>query len=543
MGFGDIFTSGAYADPYAGASFNRAQEQTRNTRLEVARAFTDWRKSNPEAGLADVRDFLSMATGGDMTLAPSSMQGVSFQKRLEDQAAAAKAKRIRDEQEQRLIEDQKWAQVIEQTFEKKLAENGWNPDAAWTQTQAQIAGNVTDPELKKQFSQRLASFDPKGHARSLSDEFISKNMGAMQQIARDAYFEGLDDKGVLGRLNAWSKRPLDPSDQTLDQILGAGKRAFQQQKAIEDRQKQEQRWQEEQRAALLKERDDNEAKAIASLRSMNVPEETIAMQFPRAAELKDKVRAHQITMWQVGQQTALAKAGETSETLRKQQADEMQLDDTAKALAGGKTGNPMAAVVLRQIAGSYALSGQQRSALIGTLSSKEAKGKSQDELMKLAQRSIGQTVAFDDLAKAKIDEVYSKQKPTSFSEALANVEKSRQGEIEKVRAALQQAAQGGRDEESLAIYQAIEADLVSDLQGGEIDQLYNSARPSLYGEYVDPAALSTAVSRRKQEAKQLLDQVRAAKQRLIERDKARRPPPKPKSTTPAVPTTMRNDWR
>lgn len=543
MGFGDIFTSGVYADPYAGASFNRAQEQTRNTRLDVARAFTDWRKSNPEAGLADVRDFLSMATGGDLTLAPSSMQGISFQKRLEEQAAAAKAKRLRDEQEQQLIEDQKWSQVIEQTFEKKLAENAWNPDAAWTQTQAQIAGNVTDPELKKQFTKRLANFDPKGHARALSDEFISKNLGAMQQVARDAYLRGLDDKDVMGVLNDYTKRPLDPSDQTLAQVLGVGKRAAQQEKAAEARRKADEDWQEQQRKEALEKRDQADADAIASMRSAGVPEEVIIQRFPRANELKDKVRASQLTLWQVGQQTAMAKAAETSEAMRKQQAEEMQLDENAKALAGGKTGNPMAAVVLRQVAGSYALSGPQRSALIGALTSKEAKGKSQDELMKLAQRAIGQTIAFDDVARAKIDDTFARQKPLSFGEALAGVEKARQAEIDKVRSAIQQAGQSGRDEESLAIYQAVEADLVADIQGGELDQLYNGAKPSLYGEYVDPAAVSSAVTRRKQEARQLLDQVRAAKQRLIEKDKARKPPTKPRASTPAVPTTMRNDWR
>lgn len=541
MSFGDLFTSGVYSNPYAGTAFDKAQERTRGTRMEVARAFTDWRKANPEATLADVRDFMSMATGGDMTMAPSSMQGQTFQKRLEEQSAEAKAKRIRDEQEKALIEDQKWSQVIEQTFQKKLAENGWNPDAAWTQTQAQIAGNVTDPELKKQFTKRLSAFDPKGHARALSDEFISKNLGAMQQLARDAYLEGLDDDAVRGRLNAWAKRPLDPTDQTINQVLGTGKRVAENERKQEAQVQSDRAFQEEQRERAEDERDQKDADAIAAMRSSGVPEDVIVQRFPNANTLKDKVRASQVSLWQISQQSALAKSAETSEALRSAQISEMQLDETAKALAGGKTGNPVAALVLRQIASNYALSTAQRSALVSAVTSKAAKGKGHEQLMQDAMRAVGQTVAFDDLAKAQINNAYTSRKPLSFSEALAGVEKQRQAEIDKKRTGIQLAMKNPKDELSIGALGEMEQELTADLQGG-IDQLYNSAKPSLYGEFVDPTTLAATIARRKQEAQQLLEQVRAAKAKK-DAEIAKQSQQKASARPMAVPTTMRNDWR
>lgn len=511
MSFGDIFTSGVYSDPYAGAAFTKAKENTRATRLDISRAFTEWRKANPEATGEDVRVFLEMATGGDTTMAPSSLSSSGFLQRLETQSAEAKAKRIREEQEQKVIEDLKWQEAIQREFEQQLEANAFNPEAAWNQTQAKILGSVTDAEARKVYEQRLSAFNPKGHADGLQTRFLSQNLGAMQTIAQQAYMMGDDDKTVLGKLNSWSGRPLDPGNQTVGLVLGEAKRQAAAKKEEENLLAQRREREEQERLLTEQKRDQELAAAIAQLKANGVTDEQIAqmpMFGPHAERLKDAVRTAQASMWEVNLTGAMATAKDQALDMRKTQLAEMAVEDTAKAWAKDR---PTSALVLRQIAGNYALSQTQRQALLSVLTAKDAKNKSYEALMKDATRAIGSTLQFDEVAQTQIKARFDSQKPMDFATALAREDRDHADKFKQMQTHLQSVLASGRDELIEQNLGVLEAGLTSLLNGG-IERDYNEVRGNLYGDVRDTAALSAAVQRQRQQAQQLLDQVRAARE-------------------------------
>ena len=529
MGFGEIFTSlGGYSSPYEALGYEEAVDRTRGSRVEIAKAFTEWRKANPEAGADEMSQFFSMATGGDETLAGPAFSGGDFRKRMEDQSLKAKTKRLRDEQSAKMVDDQKWGQVIEQNFEKNLVAKGYNVDAAWKATQDSLLNGITDSELAADVKRRTSNFDPRGHAAGMNSKYISDNFAVLTGVYQNALIAGKTDDEAFAVMNAYgSGRSFDPSNAGVMQIISGAQTGYNDYKdkkakdklatdnlaadrANTELERQERKKKDERDETT---RIETEAGRAAAFLAQGASPDFIAKNYPDIP--KEAIAAAQRANFDIAENKASTSLPTAAAANVTAQAEALNIDEISKNLLKD---NPTVVVALRELNGQYALNERQRAAVSTVLVDPKLKtakyAEVKDRLAK-AVMSGGTPTTHLEYVKTQSSSVLDRIRPATWGSVLAERNKRVSASIEADRATFTAAMKLPNDRRIPELNNAA-ASLKRTLS--KLNELYGQdLTPTEYGQARNQVEATESIERQRVTAQKLLEEVVAEYTKIVPR--------------------------
>lgn len=503
------------AGPYEMKAYFAEKEKGEATRREIAQQFMEYRRLNPEATAEDMRQFLSMSSGGSPYV-PHQLQGRQYIDRIAEQNGQTKAKRLLEEEHKKVLLQAQESGVMEKAFGEALDLTGGDIDAA---TRAVGARFGNDPYMMDIFKQRV---DPKGVA--------NKWKTGKFEASREVIASGVANGMSLEEINATVDPALANHDFT--------KALIKQRDDKKARDEEERQYTLSQRQAAQDKDDLAEETRLRGIATDIVakdmtPEMAATAYRPEdIAKIKPYVQEQRAKAAELSYQRSLAGIQEKAKAAAQAQVNSLNL----KALTGkgGKLeGAPHVAQAAQFIANGFALTSPQllrlQKAVWGGVSGKtyaEAyenlfKAVTTDPAGGRPQVPVGMT----EFMQTKSKDQYDRTKPGNFQQVVASKNAENQATLKMATEKLAAAMADPRPDKRQEALKELR-DVISD--GPAVMQHeYMSLRSTLWGETsnFDERLARQSADSFSQQYEQLLARIDAQ----LAKDAAPRVAPKPAS--------------
>lgn len=510
-GFGDIFAGalmGGSSSPYEARGYRAEEDRIKSSRLAVANAFNDWRAANPEATQQDLAQFLSMATGGDAMAAGPSYSGKTFRDTFDKKSAEAKAKRVIEEGNKQAAENSAWGERITAIYQKNLAASAYNEEIAWQKTQAEVTGLAPDPETRNVFNKRLEGFDYKGFAVADKDEWVTKNLPKIQEVIANGYRNGADDKTINGQLTALGMGRDFSGNPLIGNVFAEAKRGVTEEKQAKALRDAEIARAEEERKQAKETQDREDATRIAQALEGGASKETVRRIYgPKLDELAPQIDAIRNGVWEAKSTQAKAKKPELTEAAQKAQLATIPIALIDKS-------NPVAGMVVRELANEYALTAGQREAIMSIASDTKMQGKNYDFIKKAVVEKMGGAAnlhTFDSFVQKQIDS-QGVRGPATFTKKLQAADTAVQNSIAQNQTALGAALKSTYTDKRLESLPQVIANATAALT--QVKAIYKEENfdSDFFGDKADGKLVSASAERHAKQLQAIIDKANEALQ-------------------------------